>query len=1080
MAKIDRFGIKQPDGTFQYHDVGAKAENVAIKDSTLNTVIAEIETNIDKKFDSAGGVLLGELTPAGGMTHSGKTGYISFPNGGLFKSINSTSGQLKIYLPVHWHNALIKFKVSIATSKSNSSVDYYISGYMDSVQKEWTQCTATSVGHYNENLSNLKVHFGSNGSVCVVGLGDIETSWASVDITVSDISVNNYTNTNDYTQWADNWNVTINANSDVVFKNIIENPHVAEEVKDIALNSVTNALTNAKSYTDQKIASLIDGAPETLDTLKEISNELSNNKSAIEAINAVAAEKADKTELSEHAASNSHISAEERQKWNAKQDTLVIDSSISETSTNTVQNKAIYNALSEKVDKVAGKQLSSNDFTNDEKSKLANIEAKANNYTHPTSTVTKGTYQKVTVDEFGHVTAGSNEILSVGEGGTGAATVEGALQNFGLTASATELNVLDGISVTTEELNLLSSAESNIQAQLDRKASLDTATQSKDGLLSASDKTKLNSIEEGANKYTHPNHTPHNSGLYKVEIDGLGHVVAAEAATKNDITSLGIPNQDTTYDNATQSKAGLMSAADKMKLDSIDSAANDYVLPQASSTTLGGVKTTSTVNSPEGYTATPIINGVPYYKNTLYTLNSFGVTATADELNYVDGVTSNIQTQLNAKGTAIANITSGATTVGNAESVNGFKIYKDISQLGITSYYIPDIVKAMPTYSMFFCNSNSTTGELYKAGNNLPSSTGNLEILKLTGGRTRVLYATGTTAKKEKVYYCDLDETNWKINGWNKMGEGDFIPVSGLVTSQDGITFKAYDNGSANIRKNYSATADYGMIIKDTDVDGNTMSIVICAKQQTARLRDKGGTYTDILHTGNMKDHVLPLDGSVPMSGDLRLQKVNNGYGVIQKGHSDSGDYGTFLKDVSASGSYSQLVLRSNNNTFKYEVNDGETTTKHDILHSGNVGSYALPKSGGTVTGNISMSGKRIVYAAGTYTSEAGNRFQNSALEIRENDLVGNTETFGLEYAPTIGFHWSNVAAGTMAMDSSGQFNFVKQDGSMANILCGGVIVDASTNYTTNQVRNSVFTTADPGANTSTAHANGSIIYVYE
>lgn len=45
-------------------------------------------------------------------------------------------------------------------------------------------------------------------------------------------------------------------------------------------------------------------------------------------------------------------------------------------------------------------------------------------------------------------------------------------------------------------------------------------------------------------------------------------------------------------------------------------------------------------------------NGVPAWRddaNTTYTLSSFGLTATAAELNYCDGVTSNIQTQLDAK-----------------------------------------------------------------------------------------------------------------------------------------------------------------------------------------------------------------------------------------------------------------------------------------------------------------------------------------------------------------------------------------------------------------------------------------------
>lgn len=43
---------------------------------------------------------------------------------------------------------------------------------------------------------------------------------------------------------------------------------------------------------------------------------------------------------------------------------------------------------------------------------------------------------------------------------------------------------------------------------------------------------------------------------------------------------------------------------------------------------------------------------VPPDTNTTYTLSSFGITATATELNYMDGVTSNVQTQLNGKAAA--------------------------------------------------------------------------------------------------------------------------------------------------------------------------------------------------------------------------------------------------------------------------------------------------------------------------------------------------------------------------------------------------------------------------------------------
>lgn len=49
--------------------------------------------------------------------------------------------------------------------------------------------------------------------------------------------------------------------------------------------------------------------------------------------------------------------------------------------------------------------------------------------------------------------------------------------------------------------------------------------------------------------------------------------------TKSDITALGIPGSDTTYPDATQTAHGLMSAADKKKLDGVEANANHYVHP---------------------------------------------------------------------------------------------------------------------------------------------------------------------------------------------------------------------------------------------------------------------------------------------------------------------------------------------------------------------------------------------------------------------------------------------------------------------------------------------------------------------
>lgn len=54
-----------------------------------------------------------------------------------------------------------------------------------------------------------------------------------------------------------------------------------------------------------------------------------------------------------------------------------VDSALSGTSENPVQNKIVKNALDDKVDKVSGKGLSTNDYTTDEKNKLAGIAAGA-------------------------------------------------------------------------------------------------------------------------------------------------------------------------------------------------------------------------------------------------------------------------------------------------------------------------------------------------------------------------------------------------------------------------------------------------------------------------------------------------------------------------------------------------------------------------------------------------------------------------------------------------------------------------------------------------------------------------------
>lgn len=91
-------------------------------------------------------------------------------------------------------------------------------------------------------------------------------------------------------------------------------------------------------YADRKIADLINGAPETLDTLKEVADAIEENETVVEALDAAIGKKADQAELDGHVGNDTiHITATEREEWNnptyMEADTLSVLSSGDKIST---------------------------------------------------------------------------------------------------------------------------------------------------------------------------------------------------------------------------------------------------------------------------------------------------------------------------------------------------------------------------------------------------------------------------------------------------------------------------------------------------------------------------------------------------------------------------------------------------------------------------------------------------------------------------------------------------------------------------------------------------------------------------
>ena len=201
-------------------------------------------------------------------------------------------------------------------------------------------------------------------------------------------------------------------------------------------------LESAKAYVDKAIAELVDGSPAALDTLKELSAALGN------------------------------------------------DPNFATT---------VATQIGQKVDKVAGKGLSTEDYTSEEKAKLAGVAAGANNYQHP------ATHPATMIEQD-------------------------ASHRF---VTDTEKTTWNG------------------------KESTAVVTQSANGLMSAADKKKLDGVAAGANNYQHP--ATHPASVI-VQDSTHRFVTDTEKTTWNGKASTAV---------ATQSANGLMSAADKKKLDDL-------------------------------------------------------------------------------------------------------------------------------------------------------------------------------------------------------------------------------------------------------------------------------------------------------------------------------------------------------------------------------------------------------------------------------------------------------------------------------------------------------------------------------
>ena len=367
----------------------------------------------------------------------------------------------------------------------------------------------------------------------------------------------------------------------------------ASDVGADASGSANTALTNAKAYTDTKVADLVGTAPETLDTLEELADALKDNADIVDVLNESIATKANASDLTSHTGNTTvHITSTERTNWNdanSKKHThsnkTVLDNT---TASYTTADKT-------KLDGIAtSAEVNQNAFSNVVVgSTTIAADSKTDSLTLAGSNVTltpDATNDKVTI---GITKANVTSALGYTPPTTNTTYGVATSSTLGLVKSGTDITVdsSGNVSVNDDSHNHVISNVDGLQTTLDGKAV-------KKELISEN----LNNVTTpgfynagGGNTVTNKPSGMDHFGLYVVKRASGDYYTQilidsnkkqyrrhCDNGTWGSWVEDKLTDTNTTYSAATTSASGLMTAAMVTKLNGIATGANAYSHPTSS------------------------------------------------------------------------------------------------------------------------------------------------------------------------------------------------------------------------------------------------------------------------------------------------------------------------------------------------------------------------------------------------------------------------------------------------------------------------------------------------------------------
>ena len=301
-----------------------------------------------------------------------------------------------MYNPINWKNRAVEHKHRYEMSQAESAGLVYLTPAPGEVDEPGTPINADNLNHMDEAIlaHDQKLDELERKKVDISG-GDISDTVATLDETAGDATdniasgeslrtilskihkvirqlFNHKTDTVIHTTKADKdklAGIEEHANNyvhpDTHPAGMITSDANHRFVTDDKIESWDNSLSASKTYTDgmyrqatayadKKVADLIGGAPESLDTLKEVADAIKENESVMDALDAAVGKKANQSELDTHVDNNViHITAPEHDKLN---NALVNTGDASDTTVSfTQESTRIKPSAGEKLSGIVGK-----------------------------------------------------------------------------------------------------------------------------------------------------------------------------------------------------------------------------------------------------------------------------------------------------------------------------------------------------------------------------------------------------------------------------------------------------------------------------------------------------------------------------------------------------------------------------------------------------------------------------------------------------------------------------------------------------------------------------------------------------